>query len=58
MHNLYLKPEWFTDSDRITVTGFFEIDPEDMSFKSEEFDRVYNLWESFGLNKICNLRQS
>ena len=56
-HNLYLKPEWFTDSDRITVTGFFEIDPEDMSFKSEEFDRVYNLWESFGLNKICNLRQ-
>ena len=56
-HSPYIKTDWFTDSDRITVTGFFEIDPEDMSFKSEEFDRVYNLWESFGLNKICNLRQ-
>ena len=23
-HNCYLKEEWFTDTDRITFTGFFE----------------------------------
>ena len=24
-HNSYIKEDWFTDEDRITFTGFFEI---------------------------------
>ena len=24
-HNAYIKEDWFTDTDRITFTGFFEL---------------------------------
>ena len=24
-HNAYIKEDWFTDKDRITFTGFFEL---------------------------------
>ena len=24
-HNAYMKKDWFTDTDRVTLTGFFEI---------------------------------
>ena len=30
-HSPYLKSDWFTNADRITLTGFFAIDPNNMS---------------------------
>ena len=56
-HSPYLKSDWFTNADRITLTGFFAIDPNNMSFSKEEFKNIYNVWRLFGLNEIYGLNQ-
>lgn len=56
-HSAYVESEWFNDSDRITLTGFMGIDPNDMNFKKENLKNVYSVWEFFGLNKIYGLNQ-
>lgn len=56
-HKPYLKEEWFTDSDRVTITGFLGIDPNEMSFPKESFNNVRSVWELFGLNDIFGLNQ-
>ena len=56
-HSPYLKPEWFTNDDRITLTGFFAVNPTEMNFKKENFRDVYSVWELFNLNLIYGLNQ-
>ena len=56
-HSAYVESEWFNDSDRITLTGFMGIDPNNMNFKKENLKNVYSVWEFFGLNKIYGLNQ-
>ncbi len=57
-HSAYVEPEWFNDFDRITLTGFMGIDPEYIKFSKDQFERIYGVWEFFGLNSIYGLNQS
>jgi len=54
LHAPYIKPDWFTDTDRVTLTGFINTSPEELDFEQQNLDDVSYAWEFFHLNKIHN----
>tara|TARA_B100001250_G_C19719076_1_gene752974 strand:+ start:179 stop:1045 length:867 start_codon:yes stop_codon:yes gene_type:complete len=54
LHNPYIKEDWFNDSDRITIAGFFDILPKDLEFEQNDLGDVSYAWEFFHLDKVHN----
>ena len=51
-HNPYIKTDWFTDSDRITISSFLNTSPENLDFKEDNIDDISFAWEHFHLDKL------
>tara|TARA_X000000368_G_C22942756_1_gene672942 strand:+ start:183 stop:1052 length:870 start_codon:yes stop_codon:yes gene_type:complete len=51
-HSPYIKPDWFTDTDRITISSFLNTMPDNLDFKQQDLDDVSYAWEFFHLDKI------
>tara|TARA_B100001250_G_scaffold413120_1_gene446220 strand:- start:1392 stop:2246 length:855 start_codon:yes stop_codon:yes gene_type:complete len=54
LHAPYIKSDWFTDTDRLTLAGFINTSPEDLDFEQKHLDDVSYAWEFFHLDKIHN----
>lgn len=57
-HSPYIKPEWFTDIDRVTLAGFLNTSPKDLNFQQKDIDNICYAWEFFNLDKIHNYHPS
>ncbi len=53
-HSPYIEPEWFTDTDRITISSFLNTSPENLDFEEKNIDDISYAWEFFHLDKIHN----
>ena len=53
-HSPYIKEDWFTNTDRITISSFLNTSPENLDFKQKDLDDIAYAWEFFHLDKIHN----
>ena len=53
-HSPYIKEDWFTDTDRITISSFLNTSPENLDFQQKDLDDIAYAWEFFHLDKIHN----
>jgi hypothetical protein len=53
-HNPYIKSEWFTKTDRVTISTFINTSPVNLDFQEENIDDISFAWEFFNLDKIHN----
>lgn len=49
-HNPYIKPEWYCDEDRTSVSGFFDIE-----LKTQYDNELNDLWKIFRLNEVYEI---
>lgn len=55
-HNPYIKPNWYLDEDRVTISGFFDVDPESIHHECILQSSVSNLWKMFRLDTVHNIK--
>ena len=51
-HNPYVETNWFTTTDRITISAFLNTSPKNLDFKQENLDDISYAWEHFHLDKL------
>jgi hypothetical protein len=54
IHNPYIKPNWFSDKERIVLSAFYSIQPENLDFEEKNADIVSYTWEHFRLDTLFN----
>ena len=54
VHNGYIEPEWFRDSQRLMLSTFYFVSPEDLDFEERNMDTVSYSWEHFRLDTLFN----
>lgn len=54
-HNPYIKPEWYLDDDRISLSAFFDVEPGTLNIDDNNKSSVSNLWKIFRLDAIHNI---
>ena len=54
LHNPYIEPDWFNISDRLTLTVFYGILPEDLDFPDGDLEFVKASWDFFRLTTLHN----
>lgn len=54
VHNPYIKPDWFSDKERLVLSAFYSINLEDLDFEEKYVDDVSYTWEHFRLNTLFN----
>ena len=54
LHNPYIEPNWFNTSDRLTLTVFYGILPEDLDFPDGDLEIVKASWDFFRLTTLHN----
>lgn len=54
IHNPYIEPHWFTDKERLMLSVFFCLSPEDLDFEDRHLDTVSYSWEHFRLDTLFN----
>tara|TARA_B100000131_G_C18115383_1_gene611113 strand:- start:151 stop:1005 length:855 start_codon:yes stop_codon:yes gene_type:complete len=53
-HNPYIKPEWFTETQRISLAGFLDLTEKDLDFEDKNLDDISYAWEFLHLNRVLN----
>lgn len=53
-HNPYIESEWHGEQDRMMLTSFYAVYPDDLDFNDSELDIVSATWETFRLNTLHN----
>lgn len=51
-HSPYIKRDWFTDTDRVTISAFLNTMPDNLDFSQKDLDDVSYAWEFFQLDRI------
>lgn len=54
-HNPYIKPEWYVDEDRISISGFFDVEPQTLKYDDANKPSISELWKIFKLDTIHNI---
>ena len=54
LHNPFIEPSWFSDSQRLVLSIFFSLSPEDFDFEDKYIDTVSYSWEHFRLDTLFN----
>lgn len=54
LHNAYIEPNWFSDRQRLMLSIFYFISPEDLDFEERYIDTVSYSWEHFRLDTLFN----
>lgn len=54
-HNPYIKPEWYLNEDRVSISSFFDVDPQSLIYDDSNKSSISKLWKSFRLDTIHNI---
>jgi hypothetical protein len=54
LHNPYIMTDWFNDCDRLVLTAFYSICPENLNFPDRDLEIVSDVWEFMRLTTVHN----
>lgn len=54
-HNPYIKEDWYINNDRISISTFFDVEPNSLNYNSANKSSISNLWKIFKLDTIHNI---